>query len=144
LAGMVPRGWREGIDIAMIPADGGFGLSVEGFAQVAELWVQGANQGELFLTAPPFDLLFAGDCVSDIPVRLKKHKASDAILLREAGSEFLLVLGDATLKMVCDARVKDAGGAAKDVDMVDGHDREFWHGRRKDVTRRKGYWGSIW
>ena len=87
-------------------------------AEVAPGRVGAFDQKDLFLAAPAFELLFAGDGVANVGERLEVDEFRRVVLRAEAGEESLFVLYDAGFEMAGDAGVEDAGGAGHDIDVV--------------------------
>src|SRR5205814_1684588 len=64
------------------------------------------NHADLSGTNPPFDLLLAGDGVTNVCELLEVHKPRHAISARESGDEAPLMLIDAPREVVGDAGVQ--------------------------------------
>ena|SRR5947207_2655956 len=75
--------------------------------EIVPLRIHGRDQRLLLRTNPPLDLLFTSDCVANVAELLKVDQPIAVVLLREAGDRVLLVLPDAALERIRDARVKD-------------------------------------
>ena len=97
------------------------GLAVKVEAQVAELGIERANEGEFFVASPGFELFFAAYGVLDLTKGLKIDESRYVMLLRESAEEMLFVLGDSRFEITGDAYVQDTGGAGEDVNVVDVH-----------------------
>ena len=54
-------------------------------------------------------MFFPGNCALWPTVNLEPNELSEVVLLTEARNSLLLMLGEPTSEMVCNARVEDAG-----------------------------------
>ncbi len=90
--------------------------------EVSKSGIQRANQGQLLLATPSFELLFACNGCADVLVLLVVEKTGAAVGLREAFKCAFFVLPDAYVELAGDTDVECAGVAAHDVGVTD------WHG----------------
>jgi hypothetical protein len=79
------------------------------FAQVIPLWVEGANQGEFFLSGPAFELLFAGNGSIYVVGLFEVDEAVEVITSGEAFDQFLFVLRDTASEIAGYADVEHTG-----------------------------------
>jgi len=113
------------------------------FTQITKGWIHAANQREFLLAAPALQLLLPADGISHIAEGFAINQPEKFVLLCEARTQLLFVFKRAAFEVVCNPGVKDARCACKNVDVVDGHVRGFWHEQIAVVTQ-EGSKGWVW
>ena len=110
---VVKTGWRLPLRGARpwVPASG----------QILPLRVHLPNQNKLLAAAPPLDLFFPCDSVTNVAESLKINKAIKIVSACEARNLFLPMFEDAPLNVVCHTGVKHPRFIRKNVNKIGPH-----------------------
>jgi hypothetical protein len=96
-------------------------LPSQGLCKVFELGIDRANEVELLLAPPAFELVFQSDGWANVFLAFKVEQALAAIGRSETFQRAFLMLHDAQIQVAGNADVKRAWMAAENINVAAGH-----------------------